>query len=88
MTYITQEERKKPLTHSTEGFRFSCDHLDLSAPVHVSSDFYAQYSPAQLSKAVACFIAWWMLWVHKTLNGFSGIDCIEWKFDGQSFTEV
>jgi hypothetical protein len=77
MSYISKEERKKPLEHHVNGYLFkSC--IDLSNGVTVVRMEYADHSNEALSKAVAEFTAWWTVNIHRYLNGFSGMDCIRW----------
>lgn len=82
MAYMTDEERAAPLVHYAEGLTFSCDRLDLKTPVTVSHYNGPNFINHQrLATSMACFMAWWILNVHPRLNGFSGVDCIRWKFD-------
>ena len=80
MGYISKEDRKKRLEHEVVGYTFtSC--LDLSTGVKVTRAWYADKSPAGLSRAVAVFTGWWMCNIHRELNGFSGLDTIRWIFE-------
>lgn len=88
MSYLTDEERKKPWTWQEDYFTFVTS-VDLSAGIDVypTSDSFKltpsdpRYSEA-LSRDVATFVAHFMLFTHPNLNGFSGIDCITWRFHG------
>ena len=74
--YMTDEERKKPLSHYIDGFTFeSC--LDLSCGVKVYG--WQEGYESALTQAVADFSVWWALNFHSHLNGFSGMDTVMWK---------
>lgn len=82
MAYFSDEERKKPLQYYAHGFTFSCNHCDLSAPLEVSCRSL-WYSQKHLASAIASFISHFMLWIHPHLNGFQGLDTIEWDIRGK-----
>jgi hypothetical protein len=74
--FLTEEERKREVTQHVEGFQFK-HKVDLSDGVEITPVF--DYNHATLSRAIAVFTAGFMLWTHPRLNGFSGVDTIEWK---------
>lgn len=79
---LTAEDRKAPLEHGCEYFRFkTC--LDLSEPIKVipfgSVD---EYTAEEYSRDVASFICWWTKFVHKDLNGFSGFGNVKFELVG------
>ena len=87
--FYSKEDRKEPLIHNCDFFSFRT-HIDLSGGVFVvpldlednrfnlfNEEAKAELATA-LAKDVAVFIAWWMLNIYPHLNGFSGIDTIEW----------
>ena len=80
MAYISEEERKRTISYFANGYNFvSCK--DLSEGVRVMRNSYMNDSREDLAKAIAEFISWWMLSIHPTLNGFSGVDTIHWIFE-------
>lgn len=82
MPYLTDEQRKKPLEYYAHGFTFACKHCDLSAPVEVSCRS-PWYSKKHLAAAIAEFTCHFMIWIHPHLNGFSGIDTVQWDIRGK-----
>lgn len=79
---LSDEDRKEPLEHGCEHFTFkTC--LDLSKPIQVIP--YGNYKefPIELySRDVATFIAFWIHFVSKDLNGFSGFHNVKFELVG------
>lgn len=73
---------KKPFQYIGHcGTEFTCDNCELSKPILVKS--YAS-SPNQLNfllRDVAEMTGWHAVNIRPELNGFSGYDCIEFKFE-------
>ena len=78
---LSDEDRKEPLFHSCHMLSFS-SCLDLSDPIKVT---YAipggQVSIQDYSKDLASFFTWWSYFVHKDLNGFSGMSHIKFEYN-------
>ena len=79
---ISDLDRKQPLSHGCGSFMFeSC--IDLSIGVKVTpygnSD---KYLINDYSQSLASFIGWWVMNVLKDLNGFPGIDTINFELVG------
>lgn len=76
--YLTEEERKKPLTHQGRFFRFETCY-DLSNPIKVTpkvtSDNIQEYS-----NDLSDFISWWTNFIWKDLNGFNGFGYKKFEF--------
>lgn len=84
MAYLTDEQRKQPLTHYVDGYTF-ITRVDLSGGVKVRYDGVLENTKERLMKAVAEFSVWWSLMYHRQLNGFSGMDCVEWNIEETHF---
>lgn len=80
---LTSEDRKAPLERGGNHFTFkSC--LDLSSGVDVIP--YGnpkKVSVDQYSQDVASFIAFWVQFVSKDLNGFSGFSHVKFRLHGE-----
>ena len=81
--YIYDEERKKPIQWSNDNFHFFCKHADLSgAPLEVrliSNYKFIDYRK-EFMRAFMQFVFEWKSEVWRHLNGFLGIDCIDFEF--------
>jgi hypothetical protein len=86
--FLTAEDRKKPLSHSCRNFHFqSC--IDLSSGVKIIPYGSRDTIPLNaFSQDLASFIAWWTMNVLKDLNGFSGIDCINYTMEDCEIVNV
>jgi hypothetical protein len=83
--YFTAEERKVPWIFH-EDYHHFVTRADLSGGVDVYPTNYAPSDePASLAQDVASFIAYFMLWNYPRLNGFSGMDCIEWRIHDKPY---
>ena len=82
-SYIYDEERKKPIQWSNDNFHFFCKHADLlGAPLEVrliSNDKSIDYRK-EFMCAFMQFVFEWKSEVWRHLNGFQGIDCIDFEF--------
>ncbi len=78
--YLTDEQRKKPLVRGCEYVTFKTS-VDLSEPIEVSSHGNFNVSIEHYSRDLASFIAWWMSFVAKDLNGFSGFHNRKFKLN-------
>lgn len=88
MSYLTQEERKEKISHVCDYFQFeSC--ADLSKGVTMTLIYpgftkgageFVKLHPALFVRDMSKFLGWWLLTFHKRLNGFSGLDTINYKF--------
>jgi hypothetical protein len=82
---LSDEERKKPIKWSNIDFVFFCKHADLlGAPLEIRliSDYkYTDYRK-EFMRSFMQFVFEWKEYVYSHLNGFCGIDCIEFEFDG------
>ncbi len=78
--YLTDEQRKRPLSHISGGYIFtSC--VDLSDGIKVERHSHATLLNSEsLAKACAQFMGWWGVNVWHGLNGFPGFDNLNWKF--------
>ncbi|MEK6883340.1 MAG: hypothetical protein AABY22_27175 [Nanoarchaeota archaeon] len=79
---LTAEDRKQPLEHGCEYFRFkTC--VDLSEPIKVIpyGTPGGKYSIKWYSQDLASFICWWTHFVKKDLNGFSGFGNVKFELD-------
>lgn len=84
MSFISEEERKKPLKHMCAYFVFeSC--VDLSSGVKATPIVLNKSDEKVgldiVARDVASFSAWWTMNILPTLNGFSGVDTIKWEFE-------
>lgn len=93
MSYLTDEARKAPLNFTEEYFRF-VSKVDLSGGIDVypiSNTFKLKPKDpryrAALARDVAVFIGHFMIFTHPYLNGFSGLDCFEWRFHEEPYEE-
>lgn len=81
---VSDEERKKPLEHGGDHFKFvSC--VDLSKGVKVIPYFFSsntKYTVEEYSKDLGGFIIWWANNIYADLNGFSGFGNIKFEFVG------
>jgi hypothetical protein len=83
--YFTNEERKTPWLRDENYHKF-VTRQDLSGGVDVYPDHYAPLdNESLLCQDVASFIAQFMLWKYPRLNGFSGMDCIEWRIHDKPY---
>lgn len=83
--FLTKEDRKEKLVHGCDYLTFeTC--IDLSKPVVVSTFVCDEVSAENYSRDVASFISWWMSFVWKDLNGFSGFGSV--KFELKDFKIV
>jgi hypothetical protein len=82
--FYTQEEREHVIVHQEldTGYVF-IGKRDLVSDIVfvVEPDYGYGDKPARekLAHATAKFIAGFMVWEYKRMNGFSGFDCIRWK---------
>lgn len=83
MSYLTQEERKQPISHMCNYFTFkSC--ADLSQGVKITAitgNPKYKENPNLIAQDVACFTCWWVLTFRENLNGFAGLDTIKWEVE-------
>lgn len=79
---LTNQDRKEKLVRGCEYFTFeTC--LDLSEPIKIKPHGTSgEYSLDIYSRDVASFIGWWVHFVHKDLNGFSGFSNIKFELVG------
>lgn len=80
MDYLTDKERKAPLTHVVNGDWMFKSCMDLSDPVEVIpldpriiDDYNSRYT------AKIQFTAWWCTTIHRQLNGFPGFSTVQWN---------
>lgn len=81
MVYMTDDERAQPMQHICNHFTF-VSRLDLKGGVTLipHAEAKANEVPVEhIMSDVASFTSWWMRNVHSRLNGFSGLDTIDWK---------
>lgn len=81
MAYLTDEERKEKCTYVTNDNRFKFFYKrDLSNGVKVRATIYPEEDLPhnKVAQAVAEFILFWTFNTYEKLNGFAGIDCVEW----------
>jgi hypothetical protein len=77
--YFTNEERKMSWIRDEDYHKF-ITRVDLSGGIDVYPDSYTPIDkPSSLAQDVASFIANFMIFYYPRLNGFSGMDCIEWR---------
>lgn len=76
--YFTDEERKASWRRDENNYKF-VTRQDLSGGIDVYPLFHASMDDSYLAQDIGCFIAQFMLWNYPRLNGFSGMDCIEWR---------
>ncbi len=73
---LSDEDRLEDLYHSCDHVAFS-SCLDLSRPIKVIQHGRSgRVSLANYTRDVANFFVWWAHFVHKDLNGFSGMSHI------------
>lgn len=78
---LSTEDRKEPLFHQCDYLSFS-SCLDLSDPIKVSYGIpNGRVSLQNYTRSVASFFAWWSHFVHKDLNGFSGMSHLKFELD-------
>lgn len=83
--YFTNEERKESWIREEDYHKF-VTRRDLSGGVDVYPTSYSPINePSSLAQDVASFIAQFMLWHYPRLNGFSGMDCIEWRIHDEPY---
>jgi hypothetical protein len=83
--YFTNEERKASWIRDEDYYKF-VTRQDLSGGVDVYPiDHLPALRDSSLCQEVACFIANFMLWKYPRLNGFSGMDCIEWRIHDKPY---
>ena len=90
MPYLTDIERKEPREVNGEMFNFK-SRRDLGDDIIVTPknrDFYTyvmEVNPDKINKLLAkdisVFIGMFMIETHPYLNGFSGLDCLIYKFE-------
>lgn len=83
--YLTNDERKMPIRYYGEYFNFFCKSADLlDDPVEITCSHpdykFVDYTQAFM-RDMMNFNFEWFSYVHKRLNGWSGIDCIKFEFD-------
>ena len=81
--YISNEDCKKPIQWSNIDFHFFCKHADLlGAPLEVrliSNYKFTDYRK-EFMRAFMQFVFEWKDEVWSHLNGYSGLDCVEFEF--------
>lgn len=76
MAYLTDEERKAPLTRVINGCVFdTC--MDLSCGIKVYPESESVRWDLKM-QAKILFTAWWCTTIHRQLNGFPGFDTVKW----------
>jgi hypothetical protein len=79
MAFYTKEQRKEPLIRHYNYFKFETKN-DLSGGVKVyETHTCGSQFEKRLAAETANFIAYFMLFHYPHLNGFSGMDTINWK---------
>ncbi len=81
LPYFTEEERKQPIWHRCHHFDFK-GRADLSGGVTITPFFVpasGKIDDRFLVSDVAMFTLWWSRVFLDRLNGFSGIDCVDFK---------
>lgn len=81
LPYLTGEERKQPIHHRCHHFDFK-SRADLSGGVIIEPFFVpanGKIDDKFLVSDVAAFTLWWSRVFLDRLNGFSGIDCVDFK---------
>lgn len=73
---LTEEEKKEICTRYIDGFNFVY-HRDLSGTVVVIPDF--NYNKSMLMTATAKFTANFIHFTLHSLNGFPGLDTVNWE---------
>ena len=89
MSYLTDEERKKPLKWQEDYYTF-VTKVDLSGGIDVYPNFPKigkERAKEVLAQDISCFIAQFVLFTHPRLNGFSGMDTLKWKFHDKPYEE-
>ena len=82
MPYLTDEQRKEQYSDSQTHFHFE-SKTDLSDGVTV----YQRYPINEkhfdniLAQETACFIVRWTISIREKLNGFSGMDCVNFNVE-------
>lgn len=84
--YFTSEERKTSWIRDEENYKF-VTHQDLSGGVDVYPINEDAGDDSYLAQDIACFIAHFMLWKYPRLNGFSGMDCIQWRINKDPYSK-
>ena len=80
--YLTNDERKEKFVYQGSCFDFETTR-DLSSPIIVTAKYHwLTNNKASLAVDISCFISNFILFGdYKRLNGFSGFDCLNYKFD-------
>lgn len=76
--YYDQNERKRELIWSGDYYEFHTT-LDLGNRVILVPINPNEITECQRLMDVASFLAYWFTNIYKHLNGYQGIDCVEWK---------
>lgn len=80
--YLSDSDRKLPISHGCQSFMFeSCVDLSIGVKV-IPYGNLDKYSTNLYSQDLASFICWWVMNVLKDLNGFSGLDTINFELVG------
>jgi hypothetical protein len=79
--FLSSEDRKKPLEHSCDMFKFvSCVDLSIGVKVipytFISSD---KFSVEDYSRDLCSFMVWWTNNVWNDLNGFNGFSNVKFE---------
>jgi hypothetical protein len=82
--YVSDEERKMPIQWSNTDFHFFCKHADLlGAPleIRVLSNYKFTDYRTKFMRSFMEFLFEWKndVWAH--LNGYSGLDGVNFEFD-------
>lgn len=83
--YLTAEERKMPIIYYGEYFNFFCKSADLlDGPVEITCSHpnykFVNYLQ-EFMRDMMNFNYEWFSYVHKRLNGWPGISCVEFELD-------
>lgn len=77
MSFMSEEERKKPWKYEHAGYVFNT-HVDLSGGITVQPP--QDHTETKLASAVTHLIAYFTMNTWPRLNGFPGFDSVRWKF--------
>lgn len=76
--YFDQDERKREFTWSGDYYEFHTT-LDLGNKVILIPINPHRITEVQRLSDVASFLAYWFTNIYKHLNGYQGIDCVQWE---------
>ena len=77
-SYFEEDERKREFVWSGDYYEFHTT-LDLGNKVILIPTNPRKITESQRLSDMASFLAYWFTNIYKHLNGYQGIDCVQWE---------